>query len=126
MTFVASVSREIATNSRPIPTKAVHTSIIATARVQPAEARSHFDNRDGPRPAGRGPLDLHREARNHEARRRQGLEVVKFLDMAVADVASRLVALPDDRRIVSLCVAPGGMDERRVPAPTVGAGQPDP
>ena len=36
------VSRQIATISRPIPTQAVHSSVIATARVQPAEARSIF------------------------------------------------------------------------------------
>ena len=37
-------------------------------------------------------------------------------------MAARFVALPDDRRIVGLGEAPGGVDERRVPAPAVGSG----
>jgi len=45
--------------------------------------------------------------------------------MAIADVAARFVPLPVDRRVMRLGVAPGGMNEGRVPAPAIGSGDPD-
>ncbi len=58
-----------------------------------------FDDRDGPGPAGRSALDLGRKAADREADRGQRLEIVQLLDMAIADMATRLVALPDDRGV---------------------------
>ena len=58
--------------------------MIATARVQPAEARSIFVGK----------------AKDREAGRWQRLKVVQFLDMAIADVAAGLVSLPDQRRVM--------------------------
>src|SRR5437868_7176539 len=52
---------------------------------------------DGARPAGGGAADLHGETRDREAVGRQRLEVVQLLEVAVADLASGLVALPDQR-----------------------------
>jgi len=56
-----------------------HQSMIATALVHPAEARSI----------------LTWEARHHEARRGQEFEIVQLFDMTVADVPPGLVAFPD-------------------------------
>src|SRR5574337_1015017 len=80
---------------------------------------SFLDDRDRPRPARRGALDFHRKTCDHEAGGGQRFEVVKLLDVAVTDVAAGLVALPDNRGVVGLRVALGGMDEGRVPAPSV-------
>src|SRR5260370_18777343 len=61
--------------------------------------RSHFDDRHRPRPARGGALDLHRKARDREARRRQRVEMAQFFQMAIADVTSPFVALPDQRLV---------------------------
>src|SRR5215470_863384 len=61
-----------------------------------AAAASILDDRHGPRPAGGSGLDLDGEAGNREAVRRQRLQVVQFLDMAVADLAAGPVAFPDE------------------------------
>src|SRR6185436_16252974 len=59
--------------------------------VQP----SAVENGNRPCPARRGALDLHREARHHEAGRWQLLEIVQLFDVAIADMAAGLVAFPD-------------------------------
>ena len=79
---------------------------MATARVQPADAPLIFTGKH----ATLKPV------------RRQRLEVVQLLDVAVADLAARLVALPDQLGIPGLGVFLGRVDERRVPRPGVGAG----
>src|SRR5882757_11063431 len=76
-------------------------------------------------PACRGTLDLHRKTRHHEAGRRQLLEIMQLFDMAIADVAAGLVAFPNHAGIPGLGIFLRGVDERRVPAPAVDAGQPD-
>jgi 4-carboxymuconolactone decarboxylase len=65
------------------------TEYLETNRVDPIEDRHRA------RPAGRGAADLVREAADGEAVRRQGLQVVQLLEVAVADVAAGLVAFPD-------------------------------
>jgi hypothetical protein len=82
------------------------------------------DDRDRPRPSRRGALDLHRKAGHREPGRRQKFQIVQFFDVAVADVPPGLVALPDQAGIFGLGEFLRGMDERRVPAPAVDAGQP--
>src|SRR5271166_83312 len=96
----------------------IYSSTATTSRP------SVLDDRHRPRPAGGGALDLGREARDHESGRRQRLEIVQLLDVAVADAPAGLVALPDDRGVARFGVALGGVDKRRVPAPRVGAGHP--
>src|SRR5690242_13878775 len=54
-----------------------------------------FQNRHRAGPAGRGLLDLHRKARDHEAGSGELLEVRELLHMAVTDLAAGFVALPD-------------------------------
>ena len=66
-----------------------------------------------------------REAGDGEAVAGQRFEIVQLLEMAVADVAARLVAFPDDRGIAVLGPLLRCEIERRIPAPGVGAGQPD-
>src|SRR3954465_8177897 len=61
-------------------------------------------NGDGAGPAGGGPLDLHRKARHHEAGRGQKLQIVQLLDMAIADMAPRLVTFPDQAGLFCLGV----------------------
>jgi hypothetical protein len=81
-------------------------SKIATARVQPADAPRILCGKQETR-----------------SRRRASLEVVQLLQVAVADVAARLVAFPDQARVPVRLVLLGGVHERRVPAPGVGAGE---
>src|SRR6478609_6998975 len=81
-----------------------------------------LDNRHRPRPPRRSPLDLHREARDLEAVIGQRVEVRELLHVAIADLASGLVAFPDDAGVAGLGEAFGRVAERRVPAPAVGAG----
>src|SRR5882757_1043020 len=50
------------------------------------------DNGDRPGPARRGALDLHRKARHGETGRGQLLEIVQLFDVAIADMAARLLA----------------------------------
>ena len=83
--------------------------MIATARVQPAEARSIFTGK-------------HEIVKPVDGKR---FEIVQLLDMAVADMAPGLMAFPDQRGVMRLRVFLGGVDEGRVPAPAVGAGQAD-
>jgi hypothetical protein len=62
-----------------------HSSKIATARVQP----------------GRSAADLDREAAHREPVWRQGFEVVQLFEVAIADLAARLVPLPDQPGIAA-------------------------
>src|SRR5882757_3154324 len=82
------------------------------------------DNGHRPRPARGSALDLYRKARHHETGRRQLLEIVKFLDVTIADVTAGLVAFPDQAGILRFGIFLRGVDERCVPAPAVDAGQP--
>src|SRR5882757_2029033 len=82
------------------------------------------ENGDRPGPAGRGPLDLDRKARDGEAGRGQQFEVVQLFDVAIADVAAGLVAFPDQAGVLGLSVLLRGIDERRIPAPAVDPRQP--
>src|ERR1700675_4595442 len=88
------------------------------------EAASAVQNRDRPGPARGCALDLDRETRHGESGRGQLLEIVQLFDVAIADVAARLVAFPDQAGILGFGVFLRGIDERRVPAPAVDAGQP--
>src|SRR4029078_6129677 len=70
-------------------------------------------------------FDLHREARDLEAVVGKGVEVRQLLHVAIADLAPRLVALPDDRGVAGLLVAFRRVADRRVPAPRIRAGDAD-
>jgi hypothetical protein len=83
--------------------------------------RLSLDYGDGPCPTSRRALDLRWKAAHGKAGRGQGFEVVQLLDVTIADVTTRLVALPDDGGVVGRGVALGCMNEWRVPAPAVGA-----
>src|ERR1700674_3338933 len=69
-------------------------------------------------PACRGRTNFHGEAGDRETRSRQPLEVVQFLEMAVPDVASRLVALPDELAVSRLLEFGARVDEGRIPTPS--------
>src|SRR5271157_6033503 len=81
--------------------------MIATARVQPAEALRILKTAQG------------------ETGGRQLVEIGQLLDMAIPDRAAGLVSFPDDRGIMSLRIALCGVNERRVPRPRVGSGDAD-
>src|SRR4030095_7736452 len=76
---------------------------------------SAVENGNCPGPSRRCALDLHRKARHHESGRRQLLEIMQLLDVAIADMAAGLVAFPDQAGILGLRIFLGGVDERRVP-----------
>src|SRR6185312_12606037 len=80
------------------------------------------ENRDRPRPAGGGALDLYWKARHHKTGRRQLLQIVQLLNVAIADVTPGLVAFPDQARIPGLGIFLRGIDKGRVPTPAVDAG----
>src|SRR5665213_1721123 len=84
--------------------------------------RSIIEYRHGSRPAGGAAAYFHWKAADREAGWRQRLEVVQFLDMAVTDLAPGAVAFPDQLGVVCLGIFLHGVDEGRVPAPTIGAG----
>ena len=48
---------------------------------------------------------------------------MQLLEMAIADLAAGLVAFPDEACILGGGVSLGGVDEGRVPAPGIGAGE---
>src|SRR5579871_2173099 len=81
-----------------------------------------FDNRDGAGEAGGRAFDLEREAGDGEAGRGQRLEIGELLDVAVADLHPGAVPFPDDRRVAAFRKAARRVDEGRIPAPGVGAG----
>src|SRR5687767_14888088 len=70
-------------------------------------------------------MDLHREAGHLETGRRQRLQVMQLLDVAVTDLAARAMTFPDHRRITILGVLLGRETERSIPAPRVRTGQPN-
>ena len=71
-------------------------------------AASPLDDRDRASPSGRRLVDLHRKARDLEAVVGQGVEVGELLHVAIADLASGLVAFPDEARVTGLGEALGG------------------
>lgn len=72
-------------------------------------------NRDGAGPTCRGLVYLYREAGHHEAACGQLLEIVQFLDMAIANIAAGLVAFPNDTGITGLSVSFSRIYKRCVP-----------
>src|SRR2546430_3885668 len=80
-----------------------------------AVAGSPVDDRHRTGPAGGRAFDLDRETGDGETGRRQLLEVVQLLDVAIADVASGLVTFPDQTGVPGLGVFLRGVDKRRVP-----------
>src|SRR4051794_29209247 len=92
------------------------------ASLGPGMTRLLLDNRYCARPAGGSLFDLHRKARDLEAVIRQCIEVGELLHVAIADLASRLVAFPDDTGVAGLLVALCGVAERGVPTPRIRAG----
>src|SRR6516162_8548014 len=80
------------------------------------------DDRDGARPAGGTAAHFDRKAAHHEPSGRQRFEIVELLDVAIADLAAGSVAFPDQTRVAGGEIFLLGVDERRVPAPAVGAG----
>src|SRR3954454_12608455 len=97
------------------------------ARGFASELAGRFDSSvqdsDCTGPAGRGAFDLNGKARNREAGRRQQLQIVQLLDMAIADMAAGLVTFPDQARIPCLGVFSCREYKRRIPAPAVDACQ---
>src|SRR5215467_8604479 len=91
----------------------------ATARTE-----NLIDDCDGARPSCGCAADLYRQAAHCEAVRWQALEIVKFLNVTVADLTARFVAFPDETRVLGGEILVLGMDEGRIPAPSVGAGHP--
>src|SRR6267143_372267 len=83
-----------------------------------------IENGDRPGPASRGALDLDRKAGHRETRWRQELQIVQLFDVAVADVAAGLVALPNQTGVFGFVVFLRGIDERCIPAPAVDTSQP--
>src|SRR3982074_997626 len=81
-----------------------------------------LDHRDGAGPAGGTAGHLDRKAAHHETLRRQRFEIVQLLDMAIADLAAGLVALPDQAGVVGGEIFLPGVYERGVPAPAVCTG----
>src|SRR5262245_29058371 len=104
---------------------AAATPVTTKGRRAIVMAASVLEDRHGARPTGGRAADLVGEAGDGEAVAGQRLEIVQLLEMAVADVAARLVAFPDDRGVVVLGPLLGREVERRVPAPGVGPGQAD-
>src|SRR2546426_3634612 len=88
--------------------------------------RMLIEDRDGARPAGRSGADFHRKAADPEPGRRQLLEIVQLLQMAIADLAAGLVALPDQARVAGLQIFFPRVNERGIPAPAVDPGHPHP
>src|SRR5690606_28011564 len=74
----------------------------SSRRLAAASRSSVFEERDRARPPGGRTTHLRGEARDREAGRRQLLEVLQLLDLAVADLGAGLVALPHDGRVAGL------------------------
>jgi len=73
-------------------------------------------------PAGRAAAHLDGKAAYRETPCRQAFQVVQLLDVAVADLPAGLVAFPDEARVAARGIFRLGVDEGRIPAPAVGAG----
>jgi hypothetical protein len=83
------------------------------------------DDRNRSGPARGCALDLDRKAGNGESGWRQKLKIVQLLQVAITDMASRLVSFPDQAGVLCLGVFLGRVNERRIPAPAIDAGQAD-
>ena len=94
-------------------------------RDRPKSGSSRVQERDGADEAGRAFLDLVWEARDPEAVGGKLVEVGQFLHLPVADVAACLMAFPDDPGVPAVGKPLAGERERRIPAPSVGADNPD-
>src|SRR5271169_3383957 len=81
-----------------------------------------IEQRRRPRPAGRTGFHLVGKAGHGETVVGELFEIAQFLHVAIRNLASGLVALPDDQRIVRLQPALARMRERHVPAPGIDAG----
>src|SRR5580698_4833158 len=81
-----------------------------------------IEQRDAAGPAGRGSLDLHREAADLETERRQLVEIGELLHVAITDLAAGLVSFPDEACVAGFREPFAGERKRCVPAPAVGAG----
>src|SRR5208282_4115052 len=76
-------------------------------------------------PARRGGFDLDREAAHLETEWRQLVEIGELLHVAIADLAPRLVAFPNEAGVAGLGKPLARERERRIPAPAVDAGDAD-
>src|SRR4051812_4940511 len=85
------------------------------------EGRS-VEQRHRPRPPSGRTLNLGGEARDDESMRRKLLQIAELLHVTVRDFAPGLVTFPDDGGVVCLLPALARMHKRRVPSPTVDAG----
>src|ERR1017187_6336667 len=90
-----------------------------------AHPYSAIEERHTACPAGRGRLDLYREAAHLETEWRQLIEVGELLHMTEADVAARFVAFPNETRVAGFGKPLARERERRIPAPAVDAGHAD-
>src|SRR3974377_369952 len=79
-------------------------------------AGSSVDNRHRARPSGETAAHFHRKATHHETGRRQRLEIVQLLDMAIADLAAGAMTFPDQLGIARLGVFLYFVYRGRVPA----------
>jgi len=80
-------------------------------------------NCHGPGPAGGGGPHLHREAGHTEAVRRQRLQIVQLLQVAIADLPTGPVSLPDQSGIPGLPMPFRRVHEGGIPAPSIRACQ---
>src|SRR5947207_2684247 len=87
-----------------------------------APSSDFLDNGDRTGPAGGAAAHLDRKAAHGESGCRQRFEIVQLLDVAIADLAARLMAFPDQAGIAGGEVFFPRVDERSVPTPAVGAG----
>src|ERR1700722_181362 len=127
MSLLASSKSRSKKSCNTVTTKSIGvTSSFKSRMLQSGSgmARLLVDDGDRAGPSGGSTFDLHRKAGNREAGCGQTLEIVQLFDVAIADVASGLVAFPDQAGILGFGIFLGGMNERRVPAPAVNAGQP--
>src|SRR3546814_18990923 len=102
-----------------------HTRCALVTGVQTCALPILVNDGDRPGPARRCAANLDGEACDHEAGRGQGFQIVQFFEVAVADVAAGLVALPNDRSVVVGLVTGCGMGKGRISAGTVRSGWPD-
>src|SRR5262245_52707551 len=93
-----------------------------THRTNARARDASVDDGDRARPAGGTAAHLDRKAAHHEFLGGQRFEIVQLLDVAIADLTAGLVALPDQAGIAGGEIFLPGVDEGRVPAPAVGAG----
>ena len=78
--------------------------------------------RHGAGPTGRTAFHFVREAGDDEALVRKPFQIAQLLHMAIGNLATGLVAFPDDRWVMRFEPALAGMHEGRVPAPGIDAG----